>query len=73
METHYVVALFVCISWCLLEMGYGAGCAFDLTQYGLAPGQVLVVACMNKSLQGSAKPLTPPPQRAGEILCLESQ
>lgn len=38
-ETRYVVALFVCVSCCLLETGYWAGCAFGLTQYGLAPGQ----------------------------------
>lgn len=61
-----MVALFVCIASCLLETGRWAGCAPYLTQH-IAP----VAACGNRSQQGSAKPLTPPPKRAGEIWCLE--
>lgn len=63
-----MVALFVCIACCLLETGRWAGCAPTLTQQ-----IALVAACWSRSLHDSAKPLTPPSERAGEMWCLEGQ
>lgn len=66
MVTRYDVALFVCIP-CWLEVECWLGCAFDLTHYGLAPGQD---SCGRLCERESADPKCLLPS---EFLCLAGQ